>query len=653
MFLYIYFLLNKKYIKIDMDSNNNKVIKVKTINENNKPNEEQFHTEKYKKKSECPNFLLKLYQILENDEYKDIIHWGDDGKYFVVKNLHDFTENILPKYYKHNNYSSFIRQLNMYDFHKRKSSLNEHIFEHKNFIKDKKELLKLIKRKTKKENHNTNNNYNLNNNYNYNLLPYPNYTHFIPNNKLLPPKETDLVQIIPNQNFNKDNIIYNNNRKSSFSIDDNLSLNNSIHSFIPFKKMPLLPMGTTSSNNIDINNNINNNNFNINNNNFNNFNINNLNGDLKDEKKITKKNLQNLLNYLMHSIDENSETQKQLEIKIERLTKQNEEFMNQNKKMLEEIKSKKDYNKKLEAVICFILEMITSKPKMKNNQELKNLFLTNEPNNQFHDPNNLNKLGLVNFNSPKHEINGILSNDYLSNNNIGGMLDPFQAFLTKYYERTKNNGLLANKENNINNQEITKYNNNNMLLDEDKYYYPTGNIDPNLNAKILKNNLIGDSNENNYQLSPYILKNKRKRSSSFNSILSNLSKGSNIIYNNNKLLPGEEDKKIDNNLENVEEKEEELNSHDPIPPVINNDKIEEKINDKNENNSNINFSRKDSISSWNESKNIFDLDLNPDENKSYLSGWNKDLLNNSQSSFNDIYDSNINKDNDILSDINN
>ena len=118
-------------------------------NINNKQNQEKFQGEKYKKKSECPNFLLKLYQILGNDEYKDIIHWSDDGKYFIVKNLHDFTENILPKYYKHNNYSSFIRQLNMYDFHKRKSSPNEHIFEHKNFIKDKKELLKLIKRTTK------------------------------------------------------------------------------------------------------------------------------------------------------------------------------------------------------------------------------------------------------------------------------------------------------------------------------------------------------------------------------------------------------------------------------------------------------------------------------------------------------------------------
>ena len=82
-----------------------------------------------------PNFLLKLYKILETPEYSDIIHWDDTGRYFLVKNLHDFTENILPKYYKHNNYSSFVRQLNMYDFHKKRSNQNEHIFQHKLFCK--------------------------------------------------------------------------------------------------------------------------------------------------------------------------------------------------------------------------------------------------------------------------------------------------------------------------------------------------------------------------------------------------------------------------------------------------------------------------------------------------------------------------------------
>ena len=114
---------------------------------NGEENKENFQKDKYKKKGEYPNFLLKLYQILENESYKNIIHWTEDGKYFIISNLHDFTEQILPHYYKHNNYSSFIRQLNMYDFHKKKSGQNEHIFHHQNFIKDRKDLLKLIKRK--------------------------------------------------------------------------------------------------------------------------------------------------------------------------------------------------------------------------------------------------------------------------------------------------------------------------------------------------------------------------------------------------------------------------------------------------------------------------------------------------------------------------
>jgi hypothetical protein len=624
-----------------MESNNNANNLSKensNINLNIKENEEQFHSEKYKKKTDCPNFLLKLYQILGNDEYKDIIHWSEDGKYFIVKNLHDFTENILPKYYKHNNYSSFIRQLNMYDFHKRKSSPNEHIFEHKNFIKDKKELLKLIKRKTKKDN---NNNNAYNNDYNNILIHYPNYTPYI-TNKLLPSKEGDIISNIPNNNENK--IIFNNNfGNNSFSLDDNLSANNSIHSLFQYKKTPPLlgmaPGSQPQTNNNNYNyNNINNQFINNNyNNNFKNININN---EIKEDKKITKKNLQNLLSYLMQSIQENTKAEKQLELKIERLTNQNNEFMIQNKKMLEEIISKNDYNKKLEAVICFILEMIMSKSKMKNNPELKNLFLSNEPNNQIHDGSpNLNKLGLVNFNGPKHEINGIIQNDFLPNNN-GTILEPFQSFLNKYYERSKNTGFLTNKEINMNNKEIAKYSNN-ILLDEDKYYYPIN--DPNLNAKILRKNLIGDKNEdnykNNYQISPYMIHNKRKRSSSFNSILSNLSKGSNVVYSNNKLLPGEE---INQN------KEEQIND-------INDKIIEDKKEEKNDGiSSNIIFSRKDSISSWNDGKNVFDIDLNQDENKSYLSGWNKDILNNSQSSINDIYNnnSNINKYNDILSDIN-
>ena len=114
--------------------------KDKKINpyENKNSNKNKKNKEKSTKKEELTNFLLKLYQILENPEYNKIINWIDNGKGFIIENLYDFTENILPKYYRHKNYSSFVRQLNMYDFHKKKNSENKFIFYNENFIKDKK-----------------------------------------------------------------------------------------------------------------------------------------------------------------------------------------------------------------------------------------------------------------------------------------------------------------------------------------------------------------------------------------------------------------------------------------------------------------------------------------------------------------------------------
>lgn len=47
-----------------------------------------------------------------------LIRWSDDGRSFIVLDEDEFARTLIPELFKHNNYASFVRQLNMYGFHK-------------------------------------------------------------------------------------------------------------------------------------------------------------------------------------------------------------------------------------------------------------------------------------------------------------------------------------------------------------------------------------------------------------------------------------------------------------------------------------------------------------------------------------------------------
>lgn len=48
-----------------------------------------------------------------------MIRWSENGDSFIVVDEDEFAKTLIPELFKHNNYASFVRQLNMYGFHKK------------------------------------------------------------------------------------------------------------------------------------------------------------------------------------------------------------------------------------------------------------------------------------------------------------------------------------------------------------------------------------------------------------------------------------------------------------------------------------------------------------------------------------------------------
>ncbi|KAJ5366024.1 Heat shock factor (HSF)-type DNA-binding [Penicillium concentricum] len=71
------------------------------------------------KRKQIPPFVQKLSSFLDESKNTELIRWSDDGNSFVVLDEDEFARTLIPELFKHNNYASFVRQLNMYGFHKK------------------------------------------------------------------------------------------------------------------------------------------------------------------------------------------------------------------------------------------------------------------------------------------------------------------------------------------------------------------------------------------------------------------------------------------------------------------------------------------------------------------------------------------------------
>ncbi|KAI5787267.1 hypothetical protein EDC01DRAFT_750049 [Geopyxis carbonaria] len=71
-----------------------------------------------KKRASIPPFVLKLSSFVNDPKTDHLIRWSPSGNSFMVLDEDEFSKTLIPDLFKHNNYASFVRQLNMYGFHK-------------------------------------------------------------------------------------------------------------------------------------------------------------------------------------------------------------------------------------------------------------------------------------------------------------------------------------------------------------------------------------------------------------------------------------------------------------------------------------------------------------------------------------------------------
>ncbi|EQC29054.1 hypothetical protein SDRG_13209 [Saprolegnia diclina VS20] len=67
----------------------------------------------------APVFLQKTYALFD-EAPAAVASWAHEGRTVVVKDPQEFARTILPQYFKHSNFASFVRQLNFYGFRKYK-----------------------------------------------------------------------------------------------------------------------------------------------------------------------------------------------------------------------------------------------------------------------------------------------------------------------------------------------------------------------------------------------------------------------------------------------------------------------------------------------------------------------------------------------------
>lgn len=100
------------------------------------------------------DFIKKLLNIIHvtlilSQSCSEVISFSENGKQVLIHDLNTFVDVVLPTYFRHSQWRSFIRQMNMYDFKKLNRGYNCFKFIHPLFYNGNDKNYHLIRRKIK------------------------------------------------------------------------------------------------------------------------------------------------------------------------------------------------------------------------------------------------------------------------------------------------------------------------------------------------------------------------------------------------------------------------------------------------------------------------------------------------------------------------
>lgn len=93
-----------------------------------------------------PNFVAKMHAILSRPDLADIITWMPHGRAWKVLKPREFEIRVIPTYFEHAKFSSFIRQANGWGFRRITSGRDRNSYYHPLFLRALPHLCKEMKR---------------------------------------------------------------------------------------------------------------------------------------------------------------------------------------------------------------------------------------------------------------------------------------------------------------------------------------------------------------------------------------------------------------------------------------------------------------------------------------------------------------------------